>query len=358
MRRVLKRILIILLMCLSFAEFNAQDKRDVRDKIGFCWNADEMDRFVDWLNKNSDDNVDFKGRLIAAVSVHDDYLYAGKVYHPLFKLIDAKEVIILGVTHSTVRKELGNFRNKLILENHKAWRGIYNDVNISPLREIIKKRLPRDYYTVNNRAHQIEHSIEAVIPFLQFYNKEIKITPLMVPAMNRDSMELISGELSEIIAGYIKENKLVLGKDIFILISNDANHYGVDFDNYPYGLDESAHNAAINNDLRIINDYLVGVIGREKIIGLYGELIEGGNKTTPPLWCGRYPLLFGLTTVENIVDKLQLGNLHGALIKYSDTYTEKLLPFNGSSMGTTAPYSLDHWVGFFTLGFYIDGGGK
>ncbi len=350
----MKKILVILLLLLPFAEHYTQGKRDVRDKVGFCWDAGEMERFVNWLNQNSSDNINFKGRLIAAISVHDDYLYAGKVYHPLFKLIDAKEVVILGVTHSTVRKELGAFKNKLILENHNAWTGIYNDVNISPLREIIKKKLSKDYYTVNNRAHQIEHSIEAVIPFLQFYNKEIRITPLMVPAMSRDTMELISEDLSEIISDYIKENKLTLGKDIFILISNDANHYGVDFNNYPYGLDEAAHNAAINNDLRIINNYLVGVIGREKIIGLYGELIDGGNQNTQPLWCGRYPLLFGLMTVKNVVDKLNLGSIHGALIKYSDTYTEKLLPFEGSSMGTTAPYSLDHWVGFFTLGFYID----
>ncbi|MGK9475685.1 AmmeMemoRadiSam system protein B [Melioribacter sp. OK-6-Me] len=350
----MKKILVILLLLLPFAEHYTQEKRDVRDKVGFCWDASEMERFVSWLNKNSSDNINFKGRLIAAISVHDDYLYAGKVYHPLFKLIDAKEVIILGVTHSTVRKELGTFRNKLILENHDAWTGIYNDVKISPLREIIKKKLDRNYYVINNRAHQIEHSIEAVIPFLQFYNKEIKITPVMVTAMNRDTMEIISKELSEIISQYIIERQLTLGKDIFILISNDANHYGVDFNNYPYGIDEAAHKSAIDNDLRIINNYLVGVIGKEKIIGLYGELIDGVNRGTQPLWCGRYPLLFGLMTVKNVVDQLNLGSIHGALIKYSDTYTEKLLPFEGSSMGTTAPYSLDHWVGFFTLGFYID----
>ena len=345
----------LLLLIFVFAELiYSQGVRPIRDNVGFCWNADEMKDFIEYL-ENSSDKIEFdKENLIAAISVHDDYLYAGNIYYPLFKLINAKEVIIFGVTHGTVRKEVSPFTNVLILENFDSWKGIYNDVKISPLREIIKSKLDKKYFTVNNKAHEVEHSIEALIPFLQFYNPDVKITPIMVAQMSVEKMEEISLQLSKIITDYMKANKLKLGKDIFILISNDANHYGEDFNNSPYGLDLNAHQKAIENDQRIINEYLVGIVEPERIKNLAKEILpEESNQKIIPLWCGRYPIIFGLLTLNKIVGELKIGNLEGKLIKYSDTFTEKVLPFRKSSMGLTAPFSLKHWVGFFTIGFYI-----
>jgi hypothetical protein len=31
-----------------------------------------------------------------------------------------------------------------------------------------------------------------------------------------------------------------------------------------------------------------------------------------------------------------------------------VLPVKGTSMGITAPYSLKHWVGFLSAGFYME----
>jgi hypothetical protein len=43
------------------------------------------------------------------------------------------------------------------------------------------------------------------------------------------------------------------------------------------------------------------------------------------------------------------GELHGELVRYSDTYSGGVLPLTQTGMGTTAPFSLKHWVGFFTM---------
>jgi AmmeMemoRadiSam system protein B len=145
--------------------------------------------------------------------------------------------VIFGVTHGMVRKEIENLSNVLIFDEYTKWHGPYSDVGISPLRETIKNALPREDYIVSNKAHSLEHSIEALIPFLQYYNRDIKITSIMVTQMSFERMDSLSINLSKIIAAYIKKNKLILGKDIFFLISNDANHYGEDFNNSPYGLD-------------------------------------------------------------------------------------------------------------------------
>ena len=239
-------------------EINNKNVRPVRDSIGFCWDAKEMDHFVDFLSRRNPQSDNETKNLIAAISVHDDYLYAGNVYYPLYKNIKTKEVVIFGVTHGTVRKELGPQSNVLILDEFSQWRGPYKDVEISPLRELIKSKLSKDYFIVNNRAQSIEHSIEALIPFLQYYNRDMKITPIMVTQMAFDRMENITDQLSKIIVEYAKNNNLKLGKDIFFLISNDANHYGEDFDNSPYGMDDSAHKIATQNDQKIIQKDLTG----------------------------------------------------------------------------------------------------
>lgn len=351
-----KYFLILFVLCAQINSAYAQSVRPIRDDIGFCWNGDEMNYFVDWLENNCEESNHTYENLIGGISVHDDYLYAGRVYFPLFKLIRAREVVIFGLVHGTVRKEVGNFSDAIILEDFDEWKGPYGNLKISPLREILKSKLNSEYFTVNNNAHSVEHSIEALIPFLQYYNRQIKITPIMISQMSFERMDKISGKLSEIITEYSTQNKLEPGKDIFFLISNDANHYGVDFNNSPYGLDLKAHELATNNDKRILAENFEGNFTSEKIINITKELWpDAQNQKQIPLWCGRYPIVMGLLTIKKTI-KLTSGNeVFGKLFKYSDTLSEKVLPINKTSMGLTAVFSPKHWCGFFTLGLYKNG---
>lgn len=343
------KILLVIILSITL---HAQNVRSIRDSIGFCWNANEMNRFIKFIEINTPKGNYSSKNLIAAISVHDDYLYAGKIYYPLYRLIKTKEVVIFGVTHGTVRKEIGDQKNILILDNFNEWKGVYSNVKISPLREIIKSKLSTEFYSVNDKAHSIEHSIEALIPFLQYYNPEIKITPIMVTQMSFEKMNEISAKLSLIISEYIKEKKLQLGKDIFFLISNDANHYGIDFNNSPYGLDLNAHNIATNEDKRIIKQNLETEIDSNSIKNLFNEIVPNDSKKIFPLWCGRFPVTFGLMTIEKIVAELNQKKLEGKLFRYSDSLSEKVLPFENTSMGLTAIFSPKHWCGWFTLGVY------
>jgi AmmeMemoRadiSam system protein B len=326
--------------------------RPVRDDVGFCWEGDKFDLFIKWLDENCGEDNFKSENLVAAISPHDDYLYAGKVYYPLYKLIHAKEVVIFGVTHGAVRKEINDPKNILILDEFKKWKGPYKDLEISSLRETIKQKLDAKYYTVNNKAQILEHSIEALVPFLQHYNRDVKITPIMVTAMSFDRMDSLSSQLAKIISAYTKKNNLKPGEDIFFLISNDANHYGEDFDNQPYGLDEAAHKTATANDKRIAGESFSGIVSETKIKNFSNELWpEAGVNKNCPLWCGRYPIVLGLLIINKIMNE-EGKKLSGELFKYSDTWTQGVLPFKGSRMGITAPYSLKHWVGWLSAGFY------
>lgn len=345
---------MLIIIILSVNIF-AQNVRPVRDDIGFCWNAPDMNKFMEYLISTYDSETKFDSEnLIAGIAPHDDYLYSGAVAYPLIKLIKTKEVVIFGLTHGTVRRAVGDPNNVLILDNFDQWFGPYGNVDISPLREEIKKNLSPEYFIVNDTAQMLEHSIEAMIPYLQYYNPGIKITPIMITQMDFELMENISGRLSEIIAGYVNDNNLKLGEDIFFLISNDCNHYGEDFNNTPYGVDKAGHKKGTDNDKRIADKCFNGLIDEEKIATVPEELWMGEGKENIPLWCGRYPITFGLLTTTEIVQSVTGKNLTGQLFKYSDTYSEQVLPVKNTTMGLTGTFSLKHWVGFLSAGFYIN----
>jgi len=332
----------------------AQERRPIRDDVGFCWNPESMQKLVDYLDAQEKQIPEAEG-LVAAISPHDDYLYAGRIYYPLFKILKAKEVVIFGVTHGTVRNEISGLQNILILDEFDFWPGLEKPIPVSGLRDYLLERLDRTVYIKNNRAHEIEHSLEALLPFLQYFNPDVKIAPIMVTPMPFARMEEISAKLAEVIAKYMNEHQLKAGKDIFFLISSDGNHYGKDFNNSPFGEGEKAWETALQLDQRLISSYLTGVMDSKKVKGLtqelWGETYLDYRNT---YWCGKYSVPFGLLTIEKIM-KLSLNeNIIGRLFRFSDTYSEGVLPLKKTGMGTTAPFSLRHWVSFFSIGYYTE----
>ena len=350
----MKIIVKIFVAVMCAAALAAQDVRPVRDDVGFCWNPESMQRLMDYLENQEKESFEADG-LVAAISPHDDYLYAGRVYYPLFKILRAKEVVIFGVTHGSVRNEIAGLQNILILDSFPYWPGLNRPVAASGLREYLKKSLDKSVYITNNRAHEIEHSIEALLPFLQYFNPEVKITPIMVTPMPFARMEEVSSMLAETIAGYMHENHLMAGKDIFFLISSDGNHYGEDFDNSPFGEGENAWTTARELDQRFIRTYLTGHVNSGKIEGLtkelWGETYLDYRNT---YWCGKYSVPFGLLTAEKTMALGMNKKISGTLFRFSDTYSEGVLPLKKTGMGTTAPFSLRHWVSFFSIGYYIE----
>jgi AmmeMemoRadiSam system protein B len=331
-----------------------QDVRPVKDDVGYCWQRPQMQRLLNYLAANDSQPVAVRN-LVAGISPHDDYLYAGRMYYPLFKKLRTREAVIFGVTHATVRKEIGDPQNILLLDEYSSWSGLGQEVKISPLREWLKKHLPKEDYAVSNQAHALEHSIEAMIPFLQYNNPDIKITPIMVTAMPFEKMDELSERLSTVLAAYMKENNLQPGKDIFFLISADANHYGRDFSNTPFGEDEKAHRQGTEQDKRIAQAAFSGPLSNKKIQDLTQELWGTTYKEyRNTYWCGKYSIPFGLLTISKTMQKAVSRGLQGKVFRYSDTYSEGVIPLKKAGFGITAPFSLKHWVGFFSAGFYLD----
>ena len=71
-------------------------------------------------------------------------------------------------------------------------------------------------------------------------------------------------------------------------------------------------------------------------------------------WCGKYSIPFGLLAVRKIIAMDSDKKMSGILLRYSDTYSEGALPLTKLGMGTTAPFSLRHWVSFCSIGYYLE----
>ncbi len=344
---------------ISSTPVSHHDVRPVRDDVGFCWKANQITRLIEFLQANpkgAATPAEAPQGMICGISPHDDYLYAGRIYYPLFKNIKAKEVVIFGVTHGTVRKKIGDPQDKLIFDDYPYWRGPFQDIEVSPLREFLLKKLDSKVVLVNREAHNLEHSIEALLPFIQYYNRDVKITPIMVTGMSFQTMDKISSTLSALLTEYIEQKGLVLGKDIFFLISADANHYGHDFDNTVFGEDDQAHQMGTGSDKKVAGIFLANQITKEKLSDLTKKLWGDSYKEYGErLWCGKYCIPFGLLTVLKVVEKEQPAKkLKGKILVYSDTYSEGVLPLRKPGYGITAPFSLKHWVGFFSAAYYLE----
>jgi AmmeMemoRadiSam system protein B len=353
-RPEMKIFMMLLASGLMVATLAAQDARPVRDDVGYCWNPASMQKLVEYLESQEKENFSGAG-LVAAISPHDDYLYAGRVDYPLFRILRAKEVVIFGVTHGAVRKEISGLDSVLILDEFKSWPGLRKPIAVSGLREYLKERLDKSVFITSNKAHELEHSIEAMLPFLQYFNPEVKITPIMIAPMPFGRMDEVSTKLAGVIADYMREKSLAAGKDIFFLISADGNHYGKDFNNSAFGEGERAWDAARELDRRLIRSYLTGVLDGGKIEGLTRELwgrtyLDYRNT----YWCGKYSVPFGLLAAEKIVGRTAHRKISGTLFRYSDTYSEGVLPLKKTGLGTTAPFSLRHWVSFCSIGYYAE----
>ncbi|HEX9006062.1 MAG TPA: AmmeMemoRadiSam system protein B, partial [Bacteroidota bacterium] len=156
---------------------------------------------------------------------------------------------------------------------------------------------------------------------------------------------------SSALAAYIKRNGLTPGRDIVFLISSDANHYGEDFSNVPFGEDRQAHARATALDRSIVQECLTGPLNDEKIESFtrftWGKTYADQGET---VWCGKYSIPMGLMTIRRTMAALSGKQVRAFCLRYSDTYTEGVLPLRDTGMGTTAPFSLKHWVGFTSIG--------
>lgn len=94
---------------------------------------------------------------------------------------------------------------------------------------------------MNAGAHDSEHSLEVLLPFVHEIFPEVPVLPLMIPP--EASPEEIGKRLGMLLAG----------RGAVAVASTDLTHYGARFDFTPAGAGENAHEWMRENDRRILD---------------------------------------------------------------------------------------------------------
>ena len=380
MKRIYLSLLIISLIATGVKPMQAEDAkiqqflsevgipvkgtlRGQMDIIGFASTPEQMESVVkqsselakpQWENLKQKYNWNDETVFKAGICPHDDYYYASRLYSLIIPRIKAKRVIIFGVFH---KARFFGMENVLVIDGFEKWRGPKGSIMVSSLREEITARLRPESFTVDNDAQMVEHSVEPIAYFLQAYNPEVEIVSILVPHMDWKRMTELSDELSWILAEVMRANNWKLGKDVAIICSADAVHYGDagwGGSNYAeFGTDISGYDKAVQRDIGLAENFLSGKISDDKLRGfLYTCADSEDIKQYKITWCGRFSIPLGLLTANGLAVELEGKPLEGYLLDYGTSVSEISLDLQGlEPLGVTAPNNLHHWVGYGALGY-------
>jgi MEMO1 family protein len=307
--------------------------------------------YYDFLYK--DQSSEPGGIVRFAVCPHDDFTYAGFLYNEVFSHVKAKTLIIFGVAHKA--KKFG-IEQKIVFDDFKYWHGAYNNIKISPLREPIMKALPISDYLIHDSLQLEEHSVEAFVPFLQYYDKNAEIISILVPHMPFSKMQSVSQHLAEAIFSVMKTKRLKWGTDIALIVSTDAVHYG-DEDwggsNYaPFGCDSTGYKKALEKEHYIMKECLT-TADTNSAKKFFGFTVQDTNwhdyKWT---WCGRYSVPFAMLTTYKLQQLSGEPGLRQVLSDYSTSIARTPIKVDDLNMGATAPANMHHWVGYCVSVYY------
>ena len=321
--------------------------RHIHDTIGFAQYNWQMDSIYNRLHiTDSPNNLNWK----AAICPHDDYKYAGKLYYESLKGINAPNVILIGVAHRARNFDL---KDKIIFGSFTHWQSPYDTLKVSSINAEIINKLSNDTYIVHDSMQVLEHPLEAIIPFLHKKNRNVEIVPILIPYVNYQTIDKISSELATAVNTILKEKNWKYGKDLAVVISNDAVHYGDDqwsANLAPFGTDDEGTKSARQRDLEIINKCLTEEITNEKVKKFTEYTVQKDDyKEYKWVWCGRYSVPFGLAFANKLNVLVNNESLTGTFLGYQSSIDHEVINVEDLGMGTTAIATQRHWVAYTSV---------
>ncbi|HNW30960.1 MAG TPA: AmmeMemoRadiSam system protein B [Spirochaetota bacterium] len=151
-----------------------------------------------------------EGEVIGVISPHAGYVYSGPVAAYSFHRLapDTELVIVLAPSHRA------RFNGAAILPE-----GVFEtplgDVPIDA--EIGSRLKDRDYFGVIKEAHELEHSLEVQVPFLQKVLKGFSLVPIIVGTVDLAICRAIAEGIHAALAGETRR--------LAVVISTDLSHY-------------------------------------------------------------------------------------------------------------------------------------
>ena len=188
----------------------------------------ELDKQITecFQNKNGPGDLPISkrtGSIKAIITPHAGYNYSGPCAAWAYKEIAESEFaelyIIIGPNHHS-------HVNAISMEGYETPFGLAR-VDQDFARKLIEKN---DELKIDEQTHELEHSIEVQVPFLQFATKdhmhELKILPIIIGDIDYKKFAL---DLKELI--------METDKKVIVIISSDFMHYGHEHHHIPFSKD-------------------------------------------------------------------------------------------------------------------------
>lgn len=217
-----------------------------------------------------------EGELILAFAPHAGYIYSGGVAAYTYKALktrNIKRIILLGPSHHSLFKGVSVYREGYM----KTPLGLL-EIDERLAESLINEEKDARFYP---DAFRKEHSLEVQFPFIQEALGNVKIVPILVGMLTKESFDFITERLTEILKS---------DPQTILLVSTDLSHY--------HGYDE-----AREMDNLVIND----------ILNLSTEALERDLRSKRGEMCGSYPAIIGLSVARRV------GATHGVLLKYANS---------------------------------------
>ncbi|MGC8917188.1 MAG: AmmeMemoRadiSam system protein B [Thermoanaerobaculum sp.] len=320
------------------------DVRGQRDAVGFATTAAAMAKV--WQLAETPPPPEKLGDapesgIVGIVCPHDDYVYAGRMYRRLVPLVaTARIVVVVGVLHPW--KRLG-IRDRVVVDPFRAWRTPDGPVPVSPLREEWVAKLAPEDYLMSREASEAEHSAEAIVYWLRHQNPNVEILPLLVPGMSFSRLAELASKGGQALREVMAAHGLEGGRDLAVVISADAVHYGPDFNHTPFGEGGvAAYVAACARDKELLTGPLAGPVSEGKLAAAFATWVDPQDVATYRLpWCGRFSIPFGYLLADTA-----FGGVVAHPVAYATSVGWPELPAKGLGLDRTAPANLYHFVGY------------
>ena len=333
--------------------------RDFADPVGFSTTREQITSVIEYSKLGagaaSPEKTIPRADMLSAICPHDDHIYAGPLYLPVMELVTGKHLILIGVFHRAWKYGI---EDVLVFEDFETWKGPYGPLPVDcSFRKAVLAGLPEEDYLISGEYHAVEHSLEAFIGFIQHFDSEASILPILVPYMDWEKMDQLAGDLAGAISNVMKKNEWTWGKDVQILISNDSSHYGDQGwggKNYaPFGTGTGGLAEVRKRDLALIKNHLLGEPDPGKLRSFLYNLVEEKNVHEYLItWCGRFSIPFGVDLTRHLANSLGLPVPHGQLLGYGTSVELGELPVRDLGLGVTAPANLHHWVAYSAVGYF------
>lgn len=184
----------------------------------------------------------------AIIVPHAGYIYSGRVAGEVFAATEIPpQVILIGPNHY-------GYGPAAAVSGAEAWETPLGNVPVAvDLRQQLLTAISS--LKMDDSAHELEHSLEVMLPFLQRRQADLSIVPIALRHSGLENCLTLGAELAQV----LKQNQ----QKVLLLASSDMNHFS------PAGttekLDSLAIEAMISYDLaqlyQVVRDYDISMCG-------------------------------------------------------------------------------------------------